>query len=266
MNNKRYCFFVSYPRAVHPDKHQYEQFKKLIDQIELNIIDDMVEELEPYFIDTAVENGEIWTEKIKYAIRKSHTMIAFCVPRYFQRPFCGKELTIFIRRMHLLKKGLDTDESIRKIIFIMWSSQQLLNELGFPQRHLKKYSLSVGDMPIVNIEGLGYFARKSDENSRNVFEAYAGKIAKLILKEVTQNKLPEYAEPFDLDNVLDAFKEEEFNKIKEGVCAFDLESLSIPNEAIQASNTTPQTKEKLKLLEDRNEELPFLRVPGGNKQ
>lgn len=267
MSNERYSFFVSYPRVA--DKGHYTKLSKFIGKIKEGLISKLKIGEKACFIDENIEPGEDWTEEIKEALRTSYTMIVFCIPTYFERPYCGKEYFIFLRRIHLLEKQLGTKKKLRKIIPIMWEPFTTLQNRGLPPSHLDDFAFKVQDIPIINERGLGPIARRAIKDCDNYFNNYAENIMNMIWKEVINDPLPLYEEPFYYRNVPNAFNKEEFRKVEEGVCAFNLESFGIQDREDQTSNISPQIEEpsnesqKPASAEDRGEELPYLRVPGG---
>jgi hypothetical protein len=51
------------------------------------------------FCDAALRAGDLWSPALVDALRTCQVFLALCSPTYFSRPSCGKEWTIFTRRL-----------------------------------------------------------------------------------------------------------------------------------------------------------------------
>jgi hypothetical protein len=95
--NVRPLFFVSYAHDFGEDDEYVRQFHVDLSRdvrLHSGLRDDRLG-----FCDTSLQAGDRWSPALVDALRKCQVFLALCSPTYFNRPSCGKEWTIFARRL-----------------------------------------------------------------------------------------------------------------------------------------------------------------------
>ncbi|HEU5109298.1 MAG TPA: TIR-like protein FxsC [Micromonosporaceae bacterium] len=101
--NVRPLFFVSYAHDFGEDDEHVRRFHNdLSHDVRLHSGlrgDDLG------FCDTSLRAGDLWSPALVDALRRCQVLLALCSPTYFNRPSCGKEWSLFERRLAEMPKG-----------------------------------------------------------------------------------------------------------------------------------------------------------------
>src|SRR6266446_9592517 len=91
-----YLFFLSYARCdLNANVKRF--FQELSEEVAQLFEGERVDPDGPvaFFDREGVELGDNWDEKLRDAVHFSRVIVPLYTPRYFERPYCGKEFAVF---------------------------------------------------------------------------------------------------------------------------------------------------------------------------
>src|SRR5262245_43021004 len=95
-----YWFFMSYARADDQIGEE-ELIRRFFDNLKAEVAARVMDQSPPIaYLDQAnLQPGDLWPHDIANALAGSRAFIPVMTARYFTRPYCGKEWTIFEDRL-----------------------------------------------------------------------------------------------------------------------------------------------------------------------
>jgi hypothetical protein len=143
-----------------------------------------------------MEPADSWPEALATALQKSRVLVALYSRWYFARPYCGKEVQVFLERQK---------NAAGKIMPILWHSKDWLSGSKLPPQSVANIHYEHRDFPPQYLEqGLSILAQNRGPVYKKLLEACAKRI--IVLAE--NDPLPPYPEPPNLEKMRNAFEVE----------------------------------------------------------
>ena len=99
-------FFVSYAHADAEYKEDRDNLRKFVEDLSARVAGKMPTPLEGVsFIDPNMQVGEVWSESLGDALKRSRVGVALYSPNYFTRQWCGKEFQVLLDRSRSSQGG-----------------------------------------------------------------------------------------------------------------------------------------------------------------
>lgn len=198
------CFFFSYARKDR-DRYLDKFFKDLSDRIESKGgRDPRLKEVSFRDLEQ-IEPGEDWEREIAAYLQHSLSLVCIYTPWYFKRPYCGKELQVFLNRQpgRTLQDG--AIRNVTKILPILWEKERDLKRQGLPPRLLRYIQYMGGaHHERYKNEGLRGILRRTGD--RGAYVDLVEYFADRLLDEAT-DPLPPLPQTPDLKQLPSAFTE-----------------------------------------------------------
>jgi len=99
-------------------------------------------------IDNRIPHGDDWDENLSRGLSNSKTFVAILSPTYFERPNCGKELSVFLLRS--AKLGIDSNGSltgVENVLPIRWYPASAYRRYGSPDDAIPEILRLIEDGP-----------------------------------------------------------------------------------------------------------------------
>jgi len=92
-------FFVSYARDDAKHTKYRDALQKFVSDLSAKVAFDMGISPEGVsFMDGDIDAGEVWSDRLRDALMQCQVGLTLYTPRYFNRPWCGREFQIFLDR------------------------------------------------------------------------------------------------------------------------------------------------------------------------
>ncbi len=186
------------------------------DKVLRKFVDELAKELDRQTVGDAdtvvffdrkdVHAGEKWSDVIIEALSEAGVLLCFMTPRYFTRPWCGRELQTFLERTNTLPGNAKP-----RFIFPVWWLRPAVPR-PIPKR-LAEYLYTDGEFP-AEYETIG-LRDLALEGKRAKFEKIARRLA-VLMTQVLANppQLPPAAIVNDVVEIMNAFDEQQPNDIR----------------------------------------------------
>jgi hypothetical protein len=143
-----------------------------------------------------MEPGDRWPETLAKALQRSRVLVALYSVWYFSRPYCGKEVQVFLNRAGA--KG-----TTEKIIPLLWHSKDWLKGNKLPPASVAHIHYEHKDFPPQYLErGLNLMA----QNRNSLYKQFLDVCAKRIINLARQDPLAPWGEMPDLEKIVNAFE------------------------------------------------------------
>src|SRR5437660_4800530 len=117
----QHWFFLSYARI---DRDNYlRRFVRLLSETIPRRTNVQLANI-GFFDGKDIEPGDQWTTALETGLQTSRVLIALYSPNYFERPYCGKEWTIFRSRLQGVTPAGGAPPPL--IIPILWQPEKVL--------------------------------------------------------------------------------------------------------------------------------------------
>jgi hypothetical protein len=132
--------FTSYSQLNNRDRY----LREFIDQLRQELSQRAPGALPPedvlFFDSDGIETGEDWRKRLSIAVAGCKVLVAICSPHFVNSEFCGKEVQIFLERLHEWEQQLENQgKPGRAIITVLWIKTdipQVLNRYQFKDSEL----------------------------------------------------------------------------------------------------------------------------------
>ena len=163
-------------------------------------------------IDARIPQGEDWDETLSSRLRTDHAFIAILTPLYFNRPNCGKELTVFLGRSAALRMSPSGAlAGARNVVLIRWLPENAYAANAVKDALIPTILRLIEDTPadpggdIDRTDAIERYRKKGMEKCVNV-EPYYGELLDLFVARIRD--MPELAPASEISfaTTPDAFK------------------------------------------------------------
>ena len=141
-----------------------------------------------------ISPGEDYDDQLARALQKSLTLVCIYSPWYFKRPYCWMEFQAFLDRQANLRYEEGMARGVRGIIPVLWRRPEDLAGWGLPPILVRKVQLTIDRINAYKESGLQGVMRREGRNEGSSYWEVLEEIARLILKEVREDPLPELPE------------------------------------------------------------------------
>jgi len=147
-----------------------------------------------------MEPGDNWPEVLARALQISRVLVAVYSKWYFSRPYCGKEIQVFLDRRQYRRPAVGEAE---KITPVFWLSKAWLARYQLPPAPVGHIHYEHKDFPAEYLEhGLSIMAK----NRRKAYTLFVDALAKRIIALAEEDPLPPHPELPNLERVRSAFE------------------------------------------------------------
>jgi hypothetical protein len=139
--------------------------------------------------------GDAWPRELTDALSTARTFVALCEPRYFRSRFCGKEWTVFARRVAAYQS--ETGQHAPSIIPVIWVPQEpppLLADIHYRDESFGQLYHTHGLRELIRLE------------QWQAYNTFVGALAARIRHLATTYPLPAARERPDFHVVPNAFE------------------------------------------------------------
>lgn len=160
---------------------------------------------------SGIETGEEWRKQILSAITSCKVLVTLCSPSFNRSDYCGKELSIFLRRIELWRKsGLCKDETKHPLIPIVWKRGVGPEHEHFFPKVLEPFQHSDAELPAEYLKD-GLQQMYAQDKFRSKRSATIRILAKRIATLTRSIDLPALSDEVYLDHVPSIFTEASSN-------------------------------------------------------
>lgn len=187
-------FFLSYAHGDQADDERVERFSAdLSTEIRARTGDD--QDIIVGFHDFRnLRIGDTWPHELIEAMSTARTFVALCSPRYFRSLQCGREWTVFARRVHAYLA--ETGRRAPSIIPVFWIPTEVPPALG----DIHQRDRSFGEL--YEAEGLRELMRLE---RRREYDSFVGALARRVQEVFRAYPLPVSDQRPDFHTVPSAF-------------------------------------------------------------
>jgi hypothetical protein len=139
-----------------------------------------------------------WQDHLARALQTAGVLVALYSARYFGRPYCGKEIQVFLDRRRSMGGG-----DIEKIAPVLWSSKKSLLRYQLPPSTLAHIQYEQRDYP-TEYHTLGLQGMMTSR--RGPYRRFVQALAQRIIELAEEDPLPPLPAPPDLDRIRSAFE------------------------------------------------------------
>lgn len=185
-------FFISYAHLGNDDELVQRFYRDLSQDV---LVYSGADGPDVGFCDSKLQIGELWSPALVTALRSCQVFVALCGPTYFQRASCGKEWTIFTRRLASLEQH--DRSAAASLIPLRWVSMEM-PEIAKPYQYrdadLGKEYERRGLRPLIHLD-----------RNRDDYKEFVAALANRIVNLAHRSQIPPYPDQPDFDAIPAAF-------------------------------------------------------------
>src|SRR5713226_7549689 len=173
-------FFFSYARDDN-DSHLEKFYADLCKEIRL--AKGLAQEDVGFLDQSNIGLGDVWSEKLREALRTCKVLVSICSPTYFDREYCGKEFQVCLRRQ------ASSGKSSTALFSVIWGMPT-----GSVHASMKKFQYTHRSLPSIYAqEGLRYMMKL--DRHKDDYEQFLTRLARAIVNVGNKHPLPELGTP-----------------------------------------------------------------------
>lgn len=140
-----------------------------------------------------IQIGDVWSAKLKDALRTCKVMVSICSPNYFDREYCGKEFQVCVGRQAKSAK------SSTALFSVIWGMPT-----GSVHPSMKKFQYTHRSLPSIYAkEGLRYMMKL--DRHKDDYEQFLTRFARAIVQVGSKHPLTELGTSPSFDDVVNPF-------------------------------------------------------------
>ena len=189
-----YVFFLSYARDDYDPSLQsfFDQLNNRVRGLTGKLVREPVG-----YLDQQRKQGDEWDKEMAEAAANADVLVCLYSPAYFRKPYCGKEVQVFLdRRKEYFRQNRQRAASVIPIVWLPCEDDDI-------PKTLPKFLYTDADLTKYQEDGLAYFAslRENDEYTKLIWN-----FAKRIKQVRKDNQLPSLNPVPGIDAVWNAFE------------------------------------------------------------
>jgi hypothetical protein len=155
------------------------------------------------FIDNEQTRGTEWNHTLEEALATTRVMVCMYSPVYFQKPYCGIEMEVMLRRRRTYQKEKPNAQPSNIIPVLWWPCENPATHQTTVARTLPKFFVSQNKASVYEQQGLKYMMEHAAYQAEYV--ELKRNIARDIVIAANRYELPTAQLPFSIAGVPSAF-------------------------------------------------------------
>jgi hypothetical protein len=188
-------FFTSYAHDLGEDDVHVQQFHAALAH-EVQLFSGMRGD-DIGFCDARLRVGDLWSPALVTALRTCQVFVALCSPTYFKRASCGKEWSIFTRRLDGLgQRGHGPASSLVPLFWVPMTMPDIAARYQHRDANLGEAYREYGLRDLIRLD-----------DNRDHYRRFVTALAQRIVHLVGQFEIPPYPQRPEFDAIATAFAE-----------------------------------------------------------